>query len=395
MSVINQMLKDLDKRDSESNKHNALQNNSRMGLSTTNVALITGFGVLFLCLLGFYIWQLIAENNTLKAEKKHIQQANAQSESVQKNASSALAINNSQSNMEKPSQLKALKTSISSNQDKPITPQKAVNQVLVTEATTKSEATPIQTKVAQEENKKTVAAKPVTASKKANERQHSHSHSDEEGSRSHDVTPVVNKPAANKMSVSRRNLSADELVAKKLVLAEKALEAKQVDKAEKLLEDVIILKPTDSQTRKKLAALWFGRQAYQNATNLLSQGIALDAKDSSLREMKARIHLQQQQVTAALNTLKPLAQLKNEQYQIMLANTAQQAQQNQIAIMAYKTLISMQPEKGRWHLAIAVLYDKNSQFRLANESYNNALAKNDLSVSSEDFVKQRILAIGQ
>jgi len=78
--------------------------------------------------------------------------------------------------------------------------------------------------------------------------------------------------------------------------------------------------------------------------------------------MKARIFLKLGRFTAALNTLKPLASLKNEQYQVMLANTAQQAQQNQVAVDAYNMLIVMQPDQGRWPLGLAVLYDKNSQF---------------------------------
>jgi len=55
----------------------------------------------------------------------------------------------------------------------------------------------------------------------------------------------------------------------------------------------------------------------------------------------------------------------------------------------------MQPDMGRWQLGLAVLYDKNSQFTLASEAYRSALTKNDLSISSEKFVKQRIQAIGQ
>ena len=129
--------------------------------------------------------------------------------------------------------------------------------------------------------------------------------------------------------------------------------------------------------------------------NLLSQGIALNGQDSSLREMQARIYLQQGQTRAALNTLKPLAGLKDEQYQIMLANIAQQTQQNEVAVAAYKVLITMQPEMGRWQLGLAVLYDKDSQFKLASKAYAQALAKNDLSISSENFIKQRIQAIEQ
>ena len=56
------------------------------------------------------------------------------------------------------------------------------------------------------------------------------------------------------MSVSRRQLSADELADQKLALADKALAAKQINKAEKLLEDVVIIKPSEfaSQSIKKL-----------------------------------------------------------------------------------------------------------------------------------------------
>ncbi len=223
----------------------------------------------------------------------------------------------------------------------------------------------------------------------------SHSHNKAQTKvRKANKTIVKAKPKANVMSVLRRQLSADELAAQKLALAEKAIAAKQVTKAEKLLEEVVILTPKDSQTRKKLAALWFGRQAYQDASNLLSQGIALNGKDSSLREMKARIHLKQGQLTLALNTLKPLVKLENVQYQIMLANTAQQANHHESAAQAYRMLIAMQPDMGRWQLGLAVLYDKNSQFDLANEAYKKALTKNDLSVASEQFVQQRIQAIG-
>ncbi|TYK67142.1 tetratricopeptide repeat protein [Colwellia echini] len=423
MSVINQMLKDLEQRDPEKNKQNAQRNNTVSGVSAPKVALFSGFSVLFLCLISFFIWQLITENNALKAEKSLYQnnrmvtssahekttvQLSEQGVTQPNTGLSLRALNNNKitstsatlSGENELVETDLVETDLVENKPNEQNNSTDILPTKVTPAISSSSSSSSSNSSALKNTKQapvTVAnnSSKVTPAKKAN----MHSHDGDEISHSHDIVTSPSKtksPASsNQMSVSRRHLSADELVAKKLVLAEKALEANQVEKAEKLLEDVVILKPSDSQTRKKLAALWFGRQAYQNATNLLSQGIALNSKDSSLREMKARIHLQQNQVTAALNTLKPLAQLKNEQYQLMLANIAQQAQQNDIAITAYKTLISMQPEKGRWHLAIAVLYDKNSQFILANESYNKALANNDLSFSSEDFVKQRIIAIAQ
>lgn len=390
MSVINQMLKDLDERSPDSNQQGVAFTQAQTALSTKKVILITSIAVLVVCFVSFYVWQLITENNALKAEQeKAIKVSQTKVELVQPRSSKPSAFNatENQNNLSKASEAPLMKLNqqpkkvykakitkpknVSVNQNKDNSTEANLAKVIKDNNTTK--VTPLKNK-------------PVLTDK--------HSHDGELTAHSHGEQ-IKEKPKANKMSVSRREFSADELAEQKLVQAEKALAAKQVANAERLLEDAVILKPNDSQTRKKLAALWFGRQAYQDATNILSQGIALNGKDSSLREMKARIHIQQGQYTDALNTLKPLADLQNEQYQVLLANTAQQAQQNEIAVKAYNVLISIQPESGRWQMGLAVLYDKNSQFDLALKSYKQALTKNDLSLSSEDFVRQRIQVIGQ
>jgi len=399
MSVINQMLKDLEQRSPEPND-NAVQSGKLVQAhSPMKIAVITGVFVLTLCLVSFYIWQLISENNALKSQQ------------LTKSVVGAVPVKNkAEAMINAPI---ASKQSSGNENKTPNTPIKqAVAKAEVVQHTAMNNVQNIVTNNAEDASSKKTAEKTtqiissmplmnnssskITPANKAEPLVDEHSHSEGNSSHSHTLTNTVKpKPKANKMSVSRRQLSADELAEQKLVLVEKALDAKQIEKAEKLLEDVVIIRPDDSQTRKKLAALWFGRQAYQDAANLLSQGISLNSKDNSLREMKARIHLKQGQYSAALNTLKPLADLKNEQYQVMLANTAQQANQNKIAVDAYKVLIAMKPDIGRWQLGLAVLYDKNSQFELASKAYKKALTKNDLSVSSENFIKQRIQVIGQ
>jgi MSHA biogenesis protein MshN len=207
--------------------------------------------------------------------------------------------------------------------------------------------------------------------------------------------PDVIAPTESKMSVSRRQLTPTELVAQKLVRAEKAIKNNNIIQAEQLFEEVLIVEPNHKQARKKLAALWFGRKSYQQATNLLSRGISLDRNDEELRMLKARIHLQQGQHQAAYNTLKPLSMLKQQDYQVMLANVSQQIEQYKSAIQAYKILIDMQAYSGRWHLGLAIVYDKNSQFSLAASEYELALTKSDLSVASAEFAQQRMNALGE
>lgn len=415
MSVINQMLKDLDNRNSEGIASSTPSQNVAPSHSSIKIVLITAVTVLTVCSIVFYVWQLNIENHALKEQKKNIlattqvtslkktqnitadnvnlpaQETRSPAEAAVKNdiqRQATLAVANVQkSPISKP---RPKLSSESSSQPRKMSAPANNVQLLTDKAIINNGST----KVTPAEQDNQIVHSEDHSHTEDNVPNHSHNKAETEVTITNKTKPQA-KPKTNAMSVSRRQLSADELAQQKLAHAEKALAAKQVSKAESLLEDVVIITPNDNQTRKKLAALWFGRQAYQDAVNLLSQGIALNGKDSSLRQMKARIHLKQGQVTAALNTLKPLAHLNDEQYQIMLANTAQQANHDQTATDAYKVLIKMQPEMGRWQLGLAVLYDKNSQFDLATKAYKAALTKNDLSVSSEQFVKERIQAIGQ
>lgn len=209
------------------------------------------------------------------------------------------------------------------------------------------------------------------------------------------VLSAIPKANAGKMSVTRRQLTPKELVTQKLANAEKLLTINEIAKAELLFEEILIIDPEHKEARKKLAALWFGRKLYQQAVNVLSQGIAIDRQDGDLRLMKARIHLKQGQHEAAYDTLKPLASIEQEEYQLMLANVAQHIEQYPSAISAYQVLINMQPYSGRWYLGLAIVYDKNSQFSLAVDAYKLALTKTDLSVSSVKFAKQRMQALGE
>ena len=414
MSVINQMLKDLEERSPEQSSKVTQPTHISPKNSPIKLVLLTTVSVLSLCFVSFYVWQLMSENQALKAEKNNTSKIAAKQNTadtmsdpaVKSSKKEMIATSIASSNGIAPKTLKQSFVTSAALSDESLVKQQSSNkekQTLAQSTRLNRENDIPRDYIAANEHKSDISISKnsstnVTPAPKPKlieyEEAHGHTHPHVKKTGKAVVTSAA-EPAMNKMSVSRRQLTADELAQQKLSQAEKALASKQISKAEKLFEDVIIIKPSDSQTRKRLAALWFGRQAYQDALNLLSQGIALDGKDKSLRELKARIHLKQGQVRAAVNTLKPLAKVKDEQYQIMLANTAQQAQQNDIAIDAYKMLISMQPDLGRWQLGLAVLYDKSSQFVLASKAYKAALTKNDLSISSEDFVKKRIEVLGQ
>ena len=353
MSVINQMLKDLEQRAPEE-RQAPLPSVVSQKPSTLKIVLISAVVLLSLNALGFYIWNLqerVAKSIEQQENKQHFQvqkpEPQATNQSKEELPQLPIAPPIEQPEKKQPTQV--------------ISNKKEVAQALVLS----------------ENESDNVAIKEVKVIEETI------------------VPEVAAAPKVTKMSVSRRQLTSKELVAKKLITAEKAINLNEITKAEQLFEEILIIEPEHTQARKKLAALWFGRKSYQQAVNLLSQGIAIDSQNGELRLLKARIHLKQGQHEKAYSTLKPLASLKHEEYQVTLANVAQQIEQYSSAIAAYQVLITMQPYSGRWHLGLAIVYDQNSQFSLAINEYALALTKIDLSASSAKFAKQRMQALGE
>jgi len=207
-------------------------------------------------------------------------------------------------------------------------------------------------------------------------------------------------PKAKKstLKISRKQLTPHELAKQKLKRAEQALAENDISKAESLFEDVLLVMPEHKSARMQLAALWFGRQSYTDALNLLSQGINLSPNDSELRVMKARIYLQQNRIQPAFVTLNgmPTANdVVDVEYQSLRATTAQQLNEFSFAADAYQILVEIEPSAARWWLGLAVALDSNGEFKHASIAYQTALNRTGLSGSAETFARQRIIELGE
>jgi MSHA biogenesis protein MshN len=398
MSVINQMLKDLEQRAPEQGQvPNAVVVNNKP--STVKIIVISVLVLLSLNAIGFYIWDLQTRltNSEEKAKESEIQQSSSQKQPSeeqynQKSTIKQEVVKTPNVILAKPERLVQTESPQQPRLERKRISQEGTNQALNHQAVLKPEA--LNQSVLQPEAEQVAiksdeqAAQIVTKQVKAEK-------IPEELIKEPIKQEVTEKAQASKMTVSRRQLTTEELVQNKLASAEKAINTNQITRAEKLFEEVLILQPANKESRKKLAALWFGRKSYQQAINLLSQGIDIDKQDADLRMLKAQIQLKQGQHKGAHRTLIALPRIQQQDYQLMLANVAQQIEAYQDAIMAYKVLITMQPYSGKWHLGLAIVYDRNSQFSLAEKEYALSLSKNDLSSASAEFATQRLQALGE
>lgn len=397
MSVINQMLKDLEQRTPEQGQvPNAVVVDNKP--STVKIIVISVLVLLSLNAIGFYIWDLQTRltNSEEKAKESEIQQTSSQKQTSQEQYNQKSTIKQEVVKTPNVTLTKPERFVETESPQQPRLERKRISQegaiqtfnhqaALKPEALSKSVLQPVAEQVEKTDER---ADQNVTKQFKAEK-------IPEELIKEPIKQEATEKVQASKMTVSRRQLTTEELVQNKLTSAEKAINTNQIASAEKLYEEILILQPENKESRKKLAALWFGRKSYQQAINLLSQGIGIDKQDADLRMLKAQIQLKQGQHKGAHQTLIALPELQQQDYQLMLANVAQQIEAYQDAIIAYKVLITMQPYSGKWHLGLAIVYDRDSQFKLAEKEYALSLSKNDLSRASAEFAQQRIQALGE
>ena len=396
MSVINQMLKDLDERQTEQHGAPVI---APQPVKSNNAVVIL-LGLLLIVILAFaawYVWHntqtpAVSSVNEIKTveqpqviEPETIESKTSEPKAVKKSIDAVTVKESVASNL-------AESNPVISNTVKESVEPKLTNNVNQNEqkvAITKS----IKAAVAQKVN-----TQQATAPLKNTEPEISVAKKSVVKKQAEQLAKPLLKPQPkpeSKLVISRKKLTPQELAQQKLQKAEKAMADNRLVEAENLFADVLILQPQHQDARKQLAALLYGKKSYQAALNVLQQGLVLLPENSDFRLMKARVYLAANQPQLALNTLTEQSQLLNHDYQLLLANTAQQLNQNDIASEAYTKLVGLVPNNSRYWLGLAIANDRQGLFEQAKQAYRSALQFTGLSQSAQAFAQQRLAELGE
>jgi MSHA biogenesis protein MshN len=381
MSVINQMLKDLDKRQGD---QQGVVNSAVPVLtknSNTKLTLVIVVIIIIVNIVGIFGWQLYSENQQLRYQSPMTLENERTTSNNKINEVFTSKVVVAQSPM-RPAVSKAIKPAIEETNDlaklppssEPSSSEKN-NNTLASSLNKESKSLP-----AQVAEKSDVVVTPVVQVPK-------------KFTKPEAVKETVT--AKSSLTISRTQLSPQALAANKISEAEQAIERNDIAKAESLFEEVLLVMPEHETARKQLAALWYGKKYYQNAVNLLSQGIALAPKAEEMRLMSARIYYEQGQARQAYNILSPVKRSNSTEIQTLLANASAELNEHNSAIVAYRKLITLEPNVGRWWLGVAVSLDSLGNFVPARDAYKQAIARNNLSTSAMQFARQRLIELGE
>jgi MSHA biogenesis protein MshN len=161
------------------------------------------------------------------------------------------------------------------------------------------------------------------------------------------------------------------------------------------LEGLLNVEPDNHIARKKLAALLFASGQDTQAKSLLQQGLQDDASRVDIRQMLARLYVQQQQPEAAFKLLSEFSvdAMQDTDYVALRASLAQQLGKYSDAKLDYQALVEAQQDNPQWWLGLAICEDKLGASNQALAAYRKVIALQQISPAVSEFSAQRIASL--
>jgi MSHA biogenesis protein MshN len=188
-------------------------------------------------------------------------------------------------------------------------------------------------------------------------------------------------------------LTPEQIAQQNIEKAEKAQQQGRLTQAEEYWRQALAVTPDNKRVRKQLAALQYGRNKVTDALATLEVGFQRDRTDTDFRMLSARILEREARPGAALNVLLknwPSAQDKPG-YSHKVALLAQDTGHYEVAETAYTRLIEAQPTEGRWYVGKALAQEQQGS-NAALSTYQKALQR-VTHEPTRQFIEQKIATL--
>ncbi|WED21547.1 tetratricopeptide repeat protein [Vibrio sp. JC009] len=198
------------------------------------------------------------------------------------------------------------------------------------------------------------------------------------------------EPVAANMTVEHVELSPEQVARTAIERAKRALDANDLDTAIREYETALKYRPRDDNTRRKLAALYYGKSNLRKSVDVLRKGIRLEEGNQKLRIALSKILLKEGQSEAALTPLSYLPDNPGVEYLSLRAGLAQQIKNNPLALESYRLLVEKEGDNARWWLGLGIQQERSQQHQDAILSYEKALGRVGVSKKTQTFIRERL-----
>ena len=217
-----------------------------------------------------------------------------------------------------------------------------------------------------------------------------------------EVKPVVHSRSEDgkvnsSMTVTEVKLTKKQLAQVQFKKAQTAENDKRLDDAASLYLDTIILDPSLHSARQQLANIYYGRNNADTALQLLESGIGMFPTHWEFYLMKANIENALQEYNSALISLSYIddnGEFARDKW-VYQGDIAQKAAQFSVSEAAYRSLLKIESTQARWWMGLAYALDSQQEYIKAAAAYRSALNYPGLSNTATEFVKQRLVQLGE
>ena len=210
------------------------------------------------------------------------------------------------------------------------------------------------------------------------------------------VVPAAEAAVSNSPIRSPRDLSFAERDQMQVQEALRLASRNQNDMAMQQLREFVASNPYAHNSREAMIKLALQKGDAPAAEQLLQAGLALDANRSGYRKLQARMMLgsgQALQAMQLLSTRIPTIQ-EDVEYHDILATAYLSVQDYEKAAQSYEALVQQNRGESRWWYGLASAWDSLGRTRDAGLAYQEALKLSNLSAALRQRSQQRLAELG-
>jgi len=199
--------------------------------------------------------------------------------------------------------------------------------------------------------------------------------------------PTAVETASKPVTILTPEQKAERLFTK----AQQALSRNQQQRGENLLRKALDEYSRHVSARSQLAALLLSRQQEDKAERLLSEGLLTDAHQLALARPYAQLLAARGELGPALKTLDRAITRRQADPETLALSAAilYKMERHAESAAAYRKAVQGRPKRALWWTGLAVALEQDGQPRQALEAFQRA-AELPLDKPVDDYVKQRI-----
>lgn len=177
------------------------------------------------------------------------------------------------------------------------------------------------------------------------------------------------------------------------------LQKGQMRQGKEYLREALSLYIPHIKAREMLAGIYIKSGHFINAAELLSEGVKIAPEYPLFAKLYARVLLEQSNPKLAIQILKQgsvSVQMNIEpDYYALLAATYQRVNEHQKAVDIYLQLVNIRPAAGIWWLGLGISLEKSGKNKEALEAYQRAQKTGNLKAGLIKFTNNRVSALSE